>query len=212
MEQCLPPLRAAILFAKHKHDLLAREKAKSYLERGELVLFFDPNGKVPEEECDSINQLGLDFRTINRRLVVPMAADQKAIDAAIANAVGGEHKPASIAISSMGSATRIFVNIVPLPGETSEIVGRGSAMGVIVDPSRRTSVMAATITRIRQAAGLTNREAEAACLLASGLTAEKIAMQTGIGIGTVRNQIKSAMQKLCVHSQIEMVALISRLI
>jgi DNA-binding CsgD family transcriptional regulator len=85
-------------------------------------------------------------------------------------------------------------------------------MGVIVDPSRRTFVMAATITRIRQAAGLTNREAEAACLLASGLTAQKIAMQTGIGIGTVRNQIKSAMQKLCVHSQIEMVALISRLI
>ena len=71
--------------------------------------------------------------------------------------------------------------------------------------------MAATITRIRQAAGLTNREAEAACLLASGLTAEKIAIEIGIGIGTVRNQIKSAMQKFCVHSQVELVALVSRL-
>jgi DNA-binding CsgD family transcriptional regulator len=211
MEQCLPSLRSAILFAKHKHDLLAHQKAKSYLEKGELVLFFDSSGKVPEEECDCINKLSPDFRTINRRLVVPIAAEQKAIDAAIANAVGGARKPASIAISSMGSAARIFMNIVPLPGETSEIVGRGLAMGVIVDPSRRVSVTSATFTRIRQAAGLTNREAEAACLLASGLTAEKIAIEIGIGIGTVRNQIKSAMQKFCVHSQVELVALVSRL-
>lgn len=58
--------------------------------------------------------------------------------------------------------------------------------------------------------GLTSAETQVALALAQGLAPEQIALQRGAAIGTVRKQTASIYQKLGVHRQSELSALIHR--
>ena len=54
---------------------------------------------------------------------------------------------------------------------------------------------------------LTTRECEIAVLLGDGLDPQSIAMQLGIGIGTVRHHLKHVFEKTGARNQVALVAL-----
>jgi DNA-binding NarL/FixJ family response regulator len=56
---------------------------------------------------------------------------------------------------------------------------------------------------------LTRRELEVMALIAEGTTTKEIARALGISPSTVRSHVKSILAKLCVHSRIEAVAVLS---
>jgi DNA-binding NarL/FixJ family response regulator len=58
---------------------------------------------------------------------------------------------------------------------------------------------------------LTPREQAVVGVVASGQDLSSGAKQLDIAIGTARNHLKNAMQKACVHSQVELVALMAML-
>jgi len=64
---------------------------------------------------------------------------------------------------------------------------------------------------IRQALGLTERESETAMLLAGGLDLPTIAHRLQLGLGTVRNHLKSIFGKTGTRRQGELVALLGAL-
>ena len=60
--------------------------------------------------------------------------------------------------------------------------------------------------------GLTRREARVASALATGLQLQEIAALHGVGMGTVRSQLKSIFVKTGTNRQPELVALLARLL
>jgi DNA-binding CsgD family transcriptional regulator len=68
------------------------------------------------------------------------------------------------------------------------------------------------IDTLRRAFGLTRREARVASALATGLQLRAIAALHGVGMGTVRSQLKSIFVKTGTNRQPELVALLARLL
>jgi DNA-binding CsgD family transcriptional regulator len=65
---------------------------------------------------------------------------------------------------------------------------------------------------LQQGFGLTPCEARVAVALAKGLSLNKIARQHGVGVGTVRGQLKSVFIKTGTRRQAELVAILARLV
>jgi DNA-binding CsgD family transcriptional regulator len=65
---------------------------------------------------------------------------------------------------------------------------------------------------LRSAFGLTRREARVASALATGMRLQDVAAAHGVGMGTVRSQLKSIFMKTGTNRQSELVALLARLL
>ena len=99
------------------------------------------------------------------------------------------------------------VQIAPLPWDAWS-TGQGPCAMMTMRPLSRVRDATAVL---RQARGLTKVEAVVALRLAQGVSATEIATERGVTVETVRNQIKRAMSKLTVHSQIGLAREIDRL-
>ena len=66
------------------------------------------------------------------------------------------------------------------------------------------------VARLRELFGLTRTEAAVAAALARGQSLEDIAVQRGIGLGTVRTHLKRILAKTGTHRQAQAVALLAR--
>jgi len=93
---------------------------------------------------------------------------------------------------------RVIVHVVrELPGETGPLERRLHAL------SKATGTVSERAPRID---GLTKREREVLCCLASGVSTSEIASMLGIKTVTVRNHVRNILQKLGVHTRFAAVA------
>ncbi len=92
----------------------------------------------------------------------------------------------------------------------SPLVGQdGPVLLILADLSTRPRP---SVDTLRRAFGLTRREARVARELAAGLQLRAIAALHGVGMGTVRSQLKSIFVKTRTNRQPELVALLARLL
>ncbi len=82
------------------------------------------------------------------------------------------------------------------------------AVAVFVDEPSAPAIV--DRTAVADVFRLTRREAEIASLLGEGRTLREIALELGLGIGTVRNHLKRAFEKTGTHNQAALVAAVSR--
>lgn len=211
LDQMRSAFHATVMLAKFKDRVIAEQQAAVYRQRGEFVFLWEPDGRLKQESCDELRGVAPWIPILNQRLTAAFASEQGALDALIGRAMAPGGSSGCVTLTNPYSMRRIFLMAIPLPGEARDVMGEASALGVVIDPDRTVTSGAQAVSRLRAAVGLTQREAEMTNFVAAGLSAEKIAARTGLATGTVRNQIKSAMQKCDVHSQVELSALAMRL-
>lgn len=101
----------------------------------------------------------------------------------------------------------VTVRAVSIPDNLSSFSRDGAAIVFLRDPSDVSDLDA---DLLRQSFDLTAAEAELACLVDRGLTLEEVADRRGVTITTVRSQLYSLMDKLGIHRQTELTALLTR--
>jgi DNA-binding CsgD family transcriptional regulator len=96
-----------------------------------------------------------------------------------------------------------------LSSMSSNVLADCQAIVVLIDPNGRRHLPEEAL---QVSFGLTDAEAKLASKIASGDSLGDVADELGIAKETSRNQLKSVFQKLGVHRQAELVAMLARLI
>ncbi|MCW2283688.1 DNA-binding CsgD family transcriptional regulator/PAS domain-containing protein [Rhodoblastus acidophilus] len=206
----IPHLQAAVLVAQEFTRLRAQAQAAPYERRGEAVFRLDYDGRVIGMNAEAEQALSGPVRLVNGRLTSASPLDQKRVDQAISRAI--RHlRPTMERIDDGQGAARYLLVAMPVDGDARDIFCSASAVVALVDTARRLDLSDALLCGLRSAFGATQREAEVAALIATGLNVEGVAARLQIGLGTVRTHLKTAMHKMNVRSQTELAALIARL-
>lgn len=148
----------------------------------------------------------------NKRLRATLDESDKILTAAIARAVRGiepGRAPAARTVIVHGpseTSTPLVLDVMSLPFNAIEFRGAPRAVIVARGPRGTDATRAAILQGVY---GLTPAETEVALKLAQGHTADAIAANRGVAVGTVRVQIKSTLAKLGVGRQVELVAKLS---
>jgi len=151
-------------------------------------------------------QSGLSLR--NRRLSAALEIDDKVLNEAIALAARGAHKPGAplsqtvVVRTEHAGRAPLVLDVLPLPSTKLALTSQPKVLVVARGP--RADTRKATI--LQSVYGLTSAETEIALQLAQGASTESIAHARDVAVGTVRAQIKSALAKLGVRRQVELVA------
>jgi DNA-binding CsgD family transcriptional regulator len=147
---------------------------------------------------------GLELR--NQRLRAARDAEDKALSEAIEAACRGLQGPASPLARTVivhGEPLPLVLDVMSLPSVALEFDARPRAV-VIVRGSRGGEARKAAL--LQSVYGLTAAETSVALQVAQGKSAEAIAQERQVAVGTVRAQIKSLLAKLGVSRQVELVA------
>jgi DNA-binding CsgD family transcriptional regulator len=210
LDAILPELRRGALLSRYV--FAQRDLEQSMLRRrsGEIVLRFDFAGELLEESAAEVAALGDPLRMAGTRLATAAPGEQARVDALIHNALCERKTSGAAALTRLRDGTRLFLLVVPVRGEAAEVFAPVSAFGVLIDPASRRAPLAEATAALREAVGLTGREADVAALIAAGLSPREAALRLGIGEQTVRTHLKLALAKCGVHSQLELAALVAR--
>lgn len=146
----------------------------------------------------------------NRRLLAVDPAEQYRLDDAIGRAVVEPRKAALVRLSNR-AGERFFLQLVPLSGRAREVFSASVTLGVLQCPTTDQRPPATAPLLLREAFNLTDREARIAAMISEGVQVSDIAWQLRIGIGTVRNHIKSIYEKTATTRLPELAALLGRL-
>lgn len=133
---------------------------------------------------------------------------QKAIGSAAQTALGGGTIPGSTMAVRRGLAQPPYVvALMPVSAAGSLFNRHGAAvLALVSDPSWAPELPA---RRLQRAFGWTEAEAEVAREIASGARLHEVAERRGVGIETVRTQLKSVFRKAGVSSQAALVRLLA---
>lgn len=203
----LPKLRMAIRIARRVLDSEASGLTRTLRDRGDPVFELDTWGRVLRAHGeDDTAQFGVVVR--ERRIRATDRRAQGALDHAVATAVREPHQPAVTTVINRDGDRR-FLHMVPVTGRARDVFLSTAAVAVLIDPGRDKAGPQTYL--IRQAFGLTRREAQIAILLADGLSLPTIAERLRLGLGTVRNHMKSIFGKTETRRQGELVALLCAL-
>ncbi len=99
------------------------------------------------------------------------------------------------------------VVLVPVPINRS-LVGTSGDLVLLI--CRQTTTSYVDPVKLQRQFGFTPAESRLAIALAEGATLEDFATKRGISVGTVRTQVKSAMDKADVHTQAQLVGVVLR--
>ena len=207
LNRLLPKLQMAVRVARRVLDSEASGLTRIFRDRGDPVFELDAWARVLRTYGDEkAEQLGLVVR--GRRIHSTDRRAQGALDQAFAEAIREPHQPTTVTVPNRRGERR-FLHVVPITGLARDVFLATAAVAVLIDPCRdRVGPLAGVI---RQAFGLTEREAQIATLLADGLSLPTIAERLRLGIGTVRNHVKNIFGKTETRRQGELVALLCAL-
>ncbi len=148
------------------------------------------------------------------RLAAATVAETRLLQQAVSAAAYGLSRPGQPQLRTLLLRPRhqpsmpLVVDVIPLVRGEALFGSRPRAL-VIAGRGRRERAQTAAI--LQHAFGLTAAEADVALQLSDGNRPDAIAARRGVGVGTVRAQIKSAFAKAGVSGQVELVALIGQL-
>jgi DNA-binding CsgD family transcriptional regulator len=209
LDLMLPELRAASRITRQMLDAEARGITHMLKSRGCLTMELDRRGRalavheVPGNSC-------LPLDVINQRLVASDRACQPGLERAIAIALDA----GQIALAALNGldGRRYVLQIHPLPGRARDLFLAASGIAVLIERDRPPGHLRGSARSVAPLFGLTEREAEVACLRAEGLEFPVIASLLGISPDTARTYLKFAYDKIGVSSQAELASLITRLV
>ena len=98
--------------------------------------------------------------------------------------------------------------VAPLPPDHPAAAGEPVALVLVTDPVAAPRTLGRTVIELY---GCSHAEARLAVLLAQGRTLQEAADERGVGIETVRSQLRSLLAKSGVHRQADLVRLLARL-
>ena len=204
----LPALRSLALISANWHKRETTIVAAPYRMRRDAVFETDHFGRIlsRNEEAAQLR----DFQIVSGRLQSPIPSDQLRIAKAIHTAIA-DQRPCLIKVADSSGADRLLALALPVRGEARELLRLTSALLVVIDPARRSGLPEGATQILQSGFGLTRREAEVAGLVSLGIGVPEVASTLAIGVGTTRIHLKNATQKMRVHGQLELAALVGRL-
>jgi DNA-binding CsgD family transcriptional regulator len=210
MNGVLGDLNAAARIAKATLDAELRGMKRLLAMRGELIVEIDRRGMVLRGqwpgEADPLSPL----RVAARRLRAAERADQRALDRAVAEATEAPQRMALAPLTGP-DGRRWLLQVHPVPGRLRDIFLSATAIAVLIERDRNAGTLAPDTLAIREAFGLTAREAEVACLLGQGLDVPAIARRLNIRPDTARTYLRDVYCKTGTRRQTELVALLERI-
>jgi DNA-binding CsgD family transcriptional regulator len=211
LDLMLPELRAASRITRQMLDAEARGVAHMLKHRGLLTVELDRRGRaLAVHEAPGNSPLPLDV--INQRLVASDRACQPGVERALATALSADAGQVALAALNGPDGRRYVLQVHPLPGRARDLFLAASGIAVLIERDRPPGHLRASARNIVPLFGLTEREAEVACLRAEGLEFPLIASLLGISADTARTYLKFAYDKIGVSRQAELVSLITRLL
>lgn len=210
LDTVLPYLRAAATVCRSRIENAATHQ-HSIFNRQELAVFKLGHDGLVIERNHWTEGLPPDLIMIrSRKLWLASPSEQDRLSRAINSAVSEAPVPTTFCISGAGAYERPIVAVLPLRGVAREVFSSAAAFVTIMDIARKPAEIR-SLKMIGESLQLTSRETAIAGCVATGRNLSVIAQELGIGVGTVRNHLKSVMQKASVHSQAELASLISNL-
>lgn len=203
LNSIVPQLYAAFAVARRVLDAEASGMVSLLQTRGDPVFELDSVGQVLRVHGPGTEEIGIVARS--RRLLMTDRAVQAQLDRAIAKAVRKPHQPGLVSAAT-SRAGRLFLRIIPVTGRARDVFTATAALVVITQGRRESAEPLQNL--VRDALGLTEREGQIAMLLAGGLDLPMIAERLHIGLGTVRNHLKSLFGKTGTRRQGELIALL----
>ena len=204
----LPYIRAAAMVSRARLKLEADRRAAPFLDRGDPVLHVAHDGTVHHCSGD-VGGLAPDITVRDRRLIVSAPGCQRKVDKALTTALV-EHRPSLITVVTDDERC-VRLLVLPVLGQALDVFRATRVLVAALDLARPTQVHESSIDLLVSAAGLTGRETELVRLVASGHTPRRSSDLLKISYETARLHLKGAFAKLGVHSQAELVALVTRL-
>lgn len=210
LDGVLPELHAAARIAKATLDAEARGMAGLLRRRGERVIEIDARGRVLPGQAVGEADPSSPLRVRGQRLASVDPVAQPALDRAVRNAASRPGRPALIPLAG-ADGRRHLLQLLPVPGFARDVFLSATAIAVLFERDRPPAPAAAARPALRDAFGLTDREAEVASLIAEGLDIAAVASRLGIRLDTARTYLKDAFEKTGTHRQAELAALLARL-
>jgi DNA-binding CsgD family transcriptional regulator len=209
LDRVLPELHAVARIAKGVLDAEARGMSWLLGRRGGSVIELDSLGRVLPGQGAGEGNPACPVRILRRRLVAADPGAQLSVDRAIASAVS---RPGRLGVAALidPEGRRYFLQVHPVPGRARDVFASATALALLVARDRDPASLRPDSSWLRNAYGLTEREAHVAALLAEGLDIDAIADRLGIRPNTARSYLKDAMQKTGATRQAELVALLAR--
>lgn len=205
---------------------IARTLAAAELEKHALVNVSDPataaclaitrDGQIvfANPQADRMLDAGAAIRCdFQRRLVFAPPGWHRRFAAALRrSSAASPPEPQTLHLSSDESGLALICRIAPLAADKLDYRPSGLLFDcaepcLLVTLSRRREDSDLP-SRLRRRFGLTPQETEIVQQVAAGLSARAIAEGRGTSVHTVRNQIQSALGKMQVHRQIDIVRLV----
>jgi DNA-binding CsgD family transcriptional regulator len=205
--------------ALRTHIALQQDRVKqlvAILQALSIAVFVcDDSGKVRTltHTAEALVTSGRGLQLIDGEIRASRPEDAKALTDAIGATIPGDAGVAGPLIRTIvvrGEKLPIVIDVFALPSQHSFefprfapsvlVVARGAAVG----DQRRASMLQVIY-------GLTGAETEIALGLAEGRTAEVIASDRSVAVGTVRAQIKTVLAKVGVRRQVELAGRLTQL-
>lgn len=208
LDSIIPELRTTVRIASRVLDAHASGMVKILHERGDPVFELDPLGRVHRVHGACSEECGLLVR--NRRLFAVDRLAQPQLECAIAGVFTPPQTPRLAPITDR-QGRRAFVHLAPVTGTARDVFLGTAAVAVVIQASPRAGSDGRLFDEVREAFGLTRREAEIACFLADGWSLSSIAERLRMSPGTVRNHLKQVFEKSGARRQGELIALLCKL-
>lgn len=171
----------------------------------------DPSGRIVSISPSAERALADGgFGRISDGMFIPYRPDErdrfgKSLGQALKARIGVDaHPPRPMALTARGG-NRVILEFAPLPRDSGFIFT--AAVMVII---RGSSAASQSADIARELFELTAAESRVASFLLAGLSPAKIALKTGISVGTVRNHVHRILSKSGCNSQVEFLALVSK--
>lgn len=179
---------------------------------GVVILDADRRIQYRNAVAEAIVQKHPGLRLDGDTLRVHFPAEQRELDNLIAASLSGEADDRHLATGLRHPRRQhpLMVMLSPADANTDNTTPwarQGEVILYLSDPESALSVPADILHSLY---GLTPAEANVAILLANGLSLAGIAEQKGVGIETVRSQLKSVFAKTGVRKQSELIGLLLR--
>jgi DNA-binding CsgD family transcriptional regulator len=211
LEAIIPHLNAAATICRTSLEKYVDTQSSLFSRRDLPAFKLAANGRVVEMNEPAGNVVPKILEVVRGRLTVPMASEQNHVDKAIKAAVAGAGTPSMVRLSGTAQYPNPLFLTLPISGPARDVFASAAAFAVVVDVAQKIMVNPRSLDLLSSSMQLTPRESLVVGLVASGQSVAATALQLDIGVGTVRNHLKAAMQKGGVHSQVELAALVAKL-
>ena len=209
LDGILRDLRAAVRIAKQMLDSETRGMSLLLRSRGLAVFELDRKGHVLRSD-EAAGPLPIHI--IGRKLVAGDPQERPGVERAVAAAATADMPALGLAALTGPDGRRYILQVHPLKAAARDLFFAASAVAVLLERQLPPGAYRAMTPALMAAFGLTDREAEVACLRAEGFDLPAVSSLLGISQETARTYLKFCHEKIGVSRQAELVVLITRIL